>query len=149
MSSFYYGEGQALVVCEECNTSSLILTSTDDFYSKILQYENSVIGKKLLAGTLTNNPFNLIASDGLLNYRFIPFFNDDRSGLITYITGIYKKERNYCSREIQYFIPSVTDNIVVNNNFSSVAIREEEFNKLLEDDLLLKQLYQKLNNINN
>ena len=74
MSSFYYGEGQALVVCEECNTSSLILTSTDDFYSKILQYENSVIGKKLLAGTLTNNPFNLIASDGLLNYRYIIIF---------------------------------------------------------------------------
>ena len=67
-------------------------------------------------------------------------------GIIIYITGIYKKECNYCSREIQYFTPSDTENIVLNNNFSLVAIRDEEFNKLLEDDLLLKQLYEKLNN---
>lgn len=158
MSSFYYGEGQALLVCEECNTfrslvkpftSSSIITPTDDIFSKILQYENSIIGKKLLAGTITTNPFNIIASDGMLNYIFIPFIFEDRSGIIIYITGIYKKESNYCSREIQYFIPSDTNNIVLNNNFCSVAIREEEFNKLLEDDPLLKQLYQKLNNINN
>ena len=161
MSSFYHtGEGQALVVRKKCNTfksslkpfkSTLTITNTDDIFSKIVQYENSIIGKKLLAGTLTTDPINLLASDGLLNFKIIPFISDGRNGIIIYITGVYKKKRNYCSREIQYFIPPpVTDkNKVINNNFSSFVIKDLEFNKLLENDPLLKKLYQNLKNSNN
>ncbi len=156
MNSFYHtGEGQALVVRKKCNTfkssikpfkSTLTITETTDPFSKIVQYENSIIGEKLLAGTLSTNPLNLLASDGLLNFIFIPFIVNGRSGIIIYITGIYKKNRNYCSREIQYFIPPVTDknvnNKIIKNNFSSIAIKDDEFKKILDDDPLLKKLFE-------
>ena len=161
MNSFYHsGEGQALVVRKKCNNfiyylkqfkSTLIVTNTDDIYSKILQYENSIFGNKLLAGTVTTSPFpiNFIASDGLLNFRLIPFILDGKNGIIIYITGVYKKNRNYCSREIQYIIPppviAADKNVKsIDNYFSSIAIKDNEVNKLLDSDPILKQLFQKL-----
>ena len=66
-----------LVVREKCNSlkhlkSSFKVTNTDDFSSKIINYENSIIGKRLLSASLiiTNPdpiPNNLVASDSELN----------------------------------------------------------------------------------
>jgi len=160
MNSFYHtGEGQALVVRKKCNTfkssikpfkSTCTITETTDPFSKIIQYENSILGKKLLSGTLTTipSPINLQASNGLLNFRIIPFILDNKTGIIIYITGVYKKNRNYCSREIQYFIPSVTNkninNNIMKNNFNSLTVKDDEFKKILDDDPIFKKLFEKL-----
>lgn len=147
MSSNYSGEGEALVVQEKCNalkpfTSTTIFKSTNNFNYRIINYQNSVIGKRLLAGLFINNPYSIIASDNLLSFRFIPFVIDGVAGVVIYITGIYKK-CNYCSREIQYFNPLVTNKDIV-DDFSSLAIKEEEFTKLLESDSTLNKLFLNL-----
>ena len=155
MTSPYSGEGLALVVREKCNSlkpfsSSVTVTSTDDYVSFIINYENNVIGKKLLSGQMilinpAPVPINIVASDNDFNFNLIPFINTStfEQGLIIYITGVFKK-CNYSSREIQYFIPSTTNKSII-DNFSSRALKGEELDKLLESDPVLKKLYNKSN----
>jgi hypothetical protein len=153
MTSAYSGEGQALVVREKCNSlkpfsSSVTVTSTDDFVSFIINYENNVIGKKLLSGQMilinpAPVPINIVASDNDFNFNLIPFITPSGQGLIIYITGVFKK-CNYSSREIQYVIPSATNKSII-DNFSSRALKGEELDKLLKSDPVLKKLYNKSN----
>ena len=149
MSFNYSGSGQALVVREKCNankpfTSSSVLTNTSDIYSRIINYENSIIGKRLLSGQLvTSYPLNLIASDNLLNFRIIPYTTDSGSFEIIYITGVFKK-CNYSSREIQKFIIPENASKEVKSYFESNAQCEDELKKVLDSDPVLRASYEKL-----
>ena len=99
MSFNYSGSGQALVVREKCNadkpfTSSSVLTNTTGAFSRIISYENSIIGKRLLSGQIVNTyPLNLIASDSLLNFRIIPYTSDSGSYIVIY-TLMKRRDEN-------------------------------------------------------
>jgi hypothetical protein len=153
MSFQHSGEGTALIVRPKCNKikkfkSSLILKFTDDMNTRIIEYKNSLIGKRLLAGIIQTFP-NMYASNDSLNFRFIYFSNSqNRSGWIIYITGVYKKCQ-YTSREVQYFDPSIsaTNTTILDlvSRLNSFSLKDEELNKLLKSDPELNRLYIKLN----
>lgn len=148
MSYTYSGEGEALVVREKCNalkpfTSSYTYTCENDYCNlSIVNYQNSVIGKKLLSAVYDDNNFKDYSSNGLLNF-YIDYYNvDDNYYIILFITGVHKK-CNYSSYEIDYYVPSAT-NKVVSDNLKSKSRGADEFYKLLESNTGLKKSFLKL-----
>lgn len=149
-SRTYSGEGQALIVKEKCNkvidfTSSYTLTNGDNSGTlTILNYENSFIGKKLLAGVFDGFSNKEFSSDGSLNFNTEYYFFDEFSFVVVFITGIYKN-CEYSSYELDIRVPLVTNSSLQSNiNSTEKAKGAEEFNKLLESNAGLKKIYLKL-----
>ena len=148
-SATYSGEGEALVVREKCSevkqfTSSYTYTTciNDNCNLSILNYENSIIGKKLLSAVYDGNTKEY-SSNGLLNFNAEYYdFNDTGFLVVVFITGIHKK-CNYSSYEIDYYIPSAK-NTEIHAKLKSKAKSADELHKLLESNAGLKKIYLKL-----
>jgi hypothetical protein len=152
----YTGVGEAFIVGEKCKQLKPFTSSyTWEFpnpleksiFSKV-NYENSIIGKRTLSAVTSPydipnvSNFSEMSSDGLLNFYANYYSFDDREYIVVRITGIYKK-CNYSSREVDYYIPTITSA----NNLESIKKKSgssEEFHKLLESDPELNKLYLKL-----
>jgi hypothetical protein len=143
----YSGEGQALILKEKCSSlKTFTASSSFIFYDNQLakiNYENSILGKKILSSVYNESDYdNLIASDGLLDYKMYPYSYNGIFYLEIYIAGVQKGYK-YSSSELQIFDPSSTST-AANNYFKSKAKSADEFHKLLESNLDLKKIYLKL-----
>lgn len=151
MSSNFSGEGKALVVREKCFevkpfTSKSTFTRNFDAQNYIFNYENTIIGKKLLSMVYYSQNFRqeYIGSNGLLNFITIIYLSEGILYNIVYITGVYKK-CNYSSRELQRLILNPEINKTDIDYLKSIAKSADEFNELLESDASLKKSFLKLN----
>ena len=151
MSSNFSGEGKALVVREKCFevkpfTSKSSFTRNFDAQNYIFNYENTIIGKRLLSIVYYPQNFRqeYIGSNGLLNFNILIYVSEGILYNIIHITGVYKK-CNYSSNELQRLVfPSETSKSVI-DHLKSTAKSEDEFNELLESDANLKKSFLKLN----
>jgi len=139
MSFSYSGEGQALVIKEKCSSIKKF-TSSSNFYEYSngfykMNYENSVIGKKLLSIVFTESD-TAIASDGLLNYEILSLILDESPYLFIFIAGVQKGYK-YSSFELQKLDSSSTSTAIK-------AKSADESHKLLESNASLKKVYLKL-----
>jgi hypothetical protein len=150
MTSNFSGEGKALIVREKCNqlkpfTSKSSFTYTDISYL-IVNYENTIIGKRLLSVVFYSPNFRqeYIGSNGLLNFNIIIYVSEGILYNLIHITGVYKK-CNYSSREFQrlVFTPETSKTDI--DHLKSIAKSEDEFKELLESDANLKNSFLKLN----
>jgi hypothetical protein len=148
-SSFTYsGEGEALVVREKCNalktfTSSYTYTCGNDFCDlSIINYQNSIIGKKLLSAVFDISTNIEYSSNGLLNFRANYYDVDGIFYIILFITGVHKK-CNYSSFEIDFAVPSATNSALL-SKLKAKAKSADEFHKLLESNSGLKKSFLKL-----
>jgi hypothetical protein len=145
----FSGEGAALLVSEKCNQlkafkSKSNFVANNTFYT--LNYENTIIGKKLLSITFFSPSFRqeYIGSNGCLNFNINIYVEEGILNILIFITGVYKK-CNYSSREIQRFASTTEASNSVINHLKSIAKGADEFNELLESDPYLKKSYLKLN----
>ncbi len=155
MSSTYRGSGNALIVSSKCNkfvpfTSTYIFDyggdGSDQNFSKVI-YNNSIIGSRTLSAVrspsyVSNSFFQEIASDGLLNFINLFFYDDFTQQFFTIITitGVYKK-CNYSSIELDYLINSNSLSASNINAIKNKAGSSEEFHKILDSDQNLKKKY--------
>ena len=144
----YTGEGQALVVREKCSELKPFISSytytcgDDDCNLSIDNYQNSIIGKKLLAGVFDYSTEKEYSSNGLLNF-YTDYYNiDDNYYIVLYITGVHKK-CNYSSYEIDYEVLSAT-NTALHAKLKAKSKSADKFYKLLESNSALKKIYLKL-----
>jgi hypothetical protein len=157
MSDTYVGEGSALFVRDKCNKvqnfkSSYKWTYPDpgDFnIFSIVNYENSIIGKRNLSAVIDNfiveTDLNAeLSSDGSLNFNAQYYYDEelDVFFITVVITGVHKK-CNYSSYEL--------DNLVLENASASArnylkkkSASTEVFHKLLNAKPHLKKLYNKV-----
>ena len=149
MGENFSGIGTALLVSEKCNQlkpfkSKSNYLANNTFYT--LNYENTIIGKKLLSITFFSPNFRqeYIGSNGLLNFNINIYVEEGILYILIFITGVYKK-CNYSSRELQKFVstPEISNSVI--DHLKSVAKGVDEFNELLESDPYLKKSYLKLN----
>jgi hypothetical protein len=156
MSDTYVGEGSALFVRgDKCNrvqnfTSSYKWTYPEpgDFnIFSIVNYENSIIGKRNLSAVIDNfiietDLYAELSSDGSLNFNAQYYYDEslDIFFITVVITGIYKK-CNYSSYELDYLVlqDASTRNALKNKSAST-----ESFHKLLNAKPHLKKLYNKI-----
>jgi hypothetical protein len=145
----FSGDGAALLVKEKCNQlktfkSRSNYVANNTFYT--LNYENTIIGKKLLSITFysPNSRQEYIGSNGLLNFNIIIYVDEGILYSLIFITGVYKK-CNYSSRELQRFVSTPETRNSVIDHLKSIARGADEFNELLESDASLKKSYLKLN----
>jgi hypothetical protein len=152
MSDIYIGEGSAFFVHNKCKkiknfTSSYKWAFPDpgDFsIFSIINYENSIIGKKNLSAIIDDN-FDYwaeVSSNGLLNFNAKYYYDEDIDAyFITVIaTGVYKK-CNYSSYELDYL---VLEDSSVNNTLKKKSANSEQFHKLLDSKPHYKKLYDKI-----
>ena len=80
-----------------------------------------------------------LASDGLLNFVNIFFFDEQLNNffVIITITGRYKK-CNYLSIDLQYRLPSKSSSV---NALKKKSRSSEEFHKILDQNESLKKKY--------
>ena len=157
MSDTYVGEGSALFVRDKCNKvqnfkSSYKWTYPDpgDFnIFSIVNYENSIIGKRNLSAVIDNfivetDLYAELSSDGSLNFNAQYYYDEelDVFFITVVITGVHKK-CNYSSYEL--------DNLVLENASASArnylkkkSASTEVFHKLLNAKPHLKKLYNKI-----
>jgi len=152
MSDIYIGEGSAFFVHNKCKkiknfTSSYKWAFPDpgDFsVFSIINYENSILGKKNLSAVIDDN-FDYwaeVSSNGLLNFNAKYYYDEDIDAyFITVIaTGVYKK-CNYSSYELDYL---VLEDSPVNNTLKKKSANSEQFHKLLDSKPHYKKLYDKI-----
>jgi hypothetical protein len=152
MSDIYIGEGSAFFVRDKCKkiknfTSSYKWAFPDpgDFsVFSIINYENSIIGKKNLSAVIDDN-FDYwaeVSSNGLLNFNAKYYYDENIDAyFITVIaTGVYKK-CNYSSYELDYL---VLEDSSVNNTLKKKSANSEQFHKLLDSKPHYKKLYDKI-----
>lgn len=150
----FKGLGNAYVIDNKCTKlipfkSSYSYIYSEDCsvkntnFSKII-YKNSLIGKRILSAALgpkynSNSVYQELASDGLLNFVNIFFYDIqlDKIFVIITITGIYKNCK-YSSIDLQYRLPeSPTVNIDdITKKNSSI-----EFHKILDNSENLNKIY--------
>jgi hypothetical protein len=154
MSDIYIGEGSAFFVHNKCKkiknfTSSYKWAFPDpgDFsIFSIINYENSILGKKNLSAVIDDN-FDYwaeVSSNGLLNFNAKYYYDEDIDAyfIIVIITGVYKK-CNYSSYELDYL---VLEDSSVNNTLKKKSANSEQFHKLLDSKPHYKKLYDKIIN---
>jgi hypothetical protein len=158
MSDRYVGEGSALFVRgDKCNrvqnfTSSYKWTYPDpgDFnIFSIVNYENSIIGKRNLSAVIDNfiietDLYAELSSDGTLNFNAQYYFDEDLDVffITVVIFGVYKK-CNYSSYELDYLVLEDTS-ASVRNALKKKSATTEVFHKLLDAKPHLKKLYNKI-----
>jgi len=151
MSEKFSGSGEGLIVNdnnEQLRTFSSVYTyryaKNDSELFSIIDYENSIIGKRKLSAIFTNrvtgSSFIEYASDGLLNFAteyFFPF-------IIVTITGEYNKS-NYSSSEIDEYKGLVTaKSTFLQDEFKKRSMSEDEFNSKLEANPFLRKKYNEI-----
>lgn len=158
MSDRYVGEGSALFVRgDKCHrvqnfSSSYKWTYPDpgDFsVFSIVNYENSIIGKKNLSAVLDNfivetDLYSELSSDGLLNFNTQYYYDEglDTFFITVVITGVYKK-CNYSSYELDNLVLQDTS-ASVRNTLKKKSASTESFHKLLNAKPHLKKIYNKI-----
>ena len=156
MSDRYVGEGSALFVRgDKCNrvqnfTSSYKWTYPDpgDFnIFSIVNYENSIIGKRNLSAVIDNfiietDLYAELSSDGSLNFNAQYYYDEslDVFFITVVITGIHKK-CNYSSYELDYL---VLQDASTSNALKKKSASTESFHKLLNVKPHIKKLYNKI-----
>jgi hypothetical protein len=157
MSDTYVGEGSALFVRDKCNKvqnfkSSYKWTYPDpgDFnIFSIVNYENSIIGKRNLSAVIDNfivetDLYAELSSDGSLNFNAQYYYDEelDVFFITVVITGVHKK-CNYSSYELDYLVLQDTS-ASVRNSLKKKSASTETFHKLLNAKPHLKKLYNKI-----
>ena len=157
MSDTYVGEGSALFVRDKCNKvqnfkSSYKWTYPDpgDFnIFSIVNYENSIIGKRNLSAVIDNfivetDLYAELSSDGSLNFNAQYYYDEelDVFFITVVITGVHKK-CNYSSYELDYLVLQDTT-ASVRNALKKKSASTETFHKLLNAKPHLKKLYNKV-----
>ena len=157
MSDTYVGEGSALFVRDKCNKvqnfkSSYKWTYPDpgDFnIFSIVNYENSIIGKRNLSAVIDNfivetDLYAELSSDGSLNFNAQYYYDEelDVFFITVVITGVHKK-CNYSSYELDYLVLQDTT-ASVRNSLKKKSASTETFHKLLNAKPHLKKLYNKI-----
>ena len=157
MSDRYVGEGSALFVRDKCNKvqnfkSSYKWTYPDpgDFnIFSIVNYENSIIGKRNLSAVIDNfivetDLYAELSSDGSLNFNAQYYYDEelDVFFITVVITGVHKK-CNYSSYELDYLVLQDTTTSV-RNSLKKKSASTETFHKLLNAKPHLKKLYNKI-----
>ena len=157
MSDTYVGEGSALFVRDKCNKvqnfkSSYKWTYPDpgDFnIFSIVNYENSIIGKRNLSAVIDNfivetDLYAELSSDGSLNFNAQYYYDEelDVFFITVVITGVHKK-CNYSSYELDYLVLQDTTTSV-RNSLKKKSASTETFHKLLNAKPHLKKLYNKI-----
>jgi hypothetical protein len=154
MSEKYIGEGSAFIVHNKCNkvknfTSSYkwAFPEPGDFSNfSIINYENSIIGKKNLSAVIDDNfdYWSEVSSNGLLNFNTKYYYDEDLDAyFITVIaTGVYKK-CNYSSYELDYLVLQ-DSSVSVRDALKNKSANSEEFHKLLESKSHYKKIYNKI-----
>ena len=156
MSDIYIGEGSAFFVHNKCKkiknfTSSYKWAFPDpgDFsIFSIINYENSILGKKNLSAVIDDN-FDYwaeVSSNGLLNFNAKYYYDEDIDAyFITVIaTGVYKK-CNYSSYELDYLVLEDSSDSAY-NTLKKKSANSEQFHKLLDSKPHYKKLYDKIRN---
>jgi hypothetical protein len=149
----FSGKGEGLFLREKCNSFKTFNSTytyrcgcgyEDNCNLSIINYENSIIGKKLLASSYNNNENLELSSDGLLNFNtyYYNIDNDNTYYIVVYVTGIHKKCK-YSSYEIDHYVPSATNKRLL-DNLKGKAKGADEFFKLLDSNSNLKKIYLKL-----
>jgi len=157
MSDTYVGEGSALFVRDKCNKvqnfkSSYKWTYPDpgDFnIFSIVNYENSIIGKRNLSAVIDNfivetDLYAELSSDGSLNFNAQYYYDEelDVFFITVVITGVHKK-CNYSSYELDYLVLEDAS-ASVRNSLKKKSASTELFHKLLNAKPHLKKLYNKI-----
>ena len=157
MSDIYVGEGSALFVRDKCNKvqnfkSSYKWTYPDpgDFnIFSIVNYENSIIGKRNLSAVIDNfiietDLYAELLSDGTLNFNAQYYYDEDLDVffITVVIFGVHKK-CNYSSYELDYLVLQDTSTSV-RNALKKKSATTEVFHKLLDAKPHLKKLYNKI-----
>lgn len=157
MSDTYVGEGSALFVRDKCNKvqnfkSSYKWTYPDpgDFnIFSIVNYENSIIGKRNLSAVIDNfivetDLYAELSSDGSLNFNAQYYYDEelDVFFITVVITGVHKK-CNYSSYELDYLVLQDTT-ASARNALKKKSASTETFHKLLNAKPHLKKLYNKI-----
>ena len=157
MSDTYVGEGSALFVRDKCNKvqnfkSSYKWTYPDpgDFnIFSIVNYENSIIGKRNLSAVIDNfivetDLYAELSSDGSLNFNAQYYYDEelDVFFITVVITGVHKK-CNYSSYELDYLVLQDTT-ASARNYLKKKSASTEVFHKLLNAKPHLKKLYNKV-----
>ena len=158
MSDIYVGEGSALFVRgDKYNKvqnfkSSYRWTYPDpgDFnIFSIVNYENSIIGKRNLSAVIDNfiietDIYAELSSDGSLNFNTQYYYDIglDVFFITIVITGVHKK-CNYSSYELDYLV-SQNVSASVRNSLKKKSATTEVFHKLLNAKPHLKKLYNKI-----
>jgi hypothetical protein len=154
MSDIYVGEGSAFFVNNKCKkiknfTSSYkwAFPEPGDFsIFSIINYENSIIGKKNLSAVIDDN-FDYwaeVSSNGLLNFNAKYYYDEETDVyFITVITtGVYKK-CNYSSYELDYLVLQNSP-VSIQDALKKKSANSEEFHKLLDSKPHYKKLYNKI-----
>jgi len=158
MSDTYVGEGSALFVRgDKCNkvqnfTSSYKWTypHPGDFnIFSIVNYENSIIGKKNLSAVIDNfivetDLYAELSSDGSLNFNAQYYYDEDLDVffITVVITGVHKK-CNYSSYELDYLVLQDASSSV-RNSLKKKSASTQSFHKLLNKKPHIKKLYNKI-----
>lgn len=157
MSDTYVGEGSALFVRDKCNKvqnfkSSYKWTYPDpgDFnIFSIVNYENSIIGKRNLSAVIDNfivetDLYAELSSDGSLNFNTQYYYDEelDVFFITVVITGVHKK-CNYSSYELDYLVLEDAS-ASARNALKKKSASTEVFHKLLNAKPHLKKLYNKV-----
>ena len=158
MSDTYIGEGSALFVKgDKCNRVQNFKSSYKWTYPPpgdfsvfaIVNYENSIIGKRNLSAIQDNfiietDLYAELSSDGSLNFNTQYYYDEelDIFFITVVIYGIYKK-CNYSSYELDYLVLEDTS-VSVRNTLKKKCANKEELHKLLNAKPHLKKLYNKI-----
>lgn len=159
----FTGEGVALLVGQNCSVVK-DFTSTYKwswappgpdavgYGLQIVDYENSIIGKKRLSANYTNFLRNYdttdiqIASTGSLTFITAYYFDFETYNyyLNVNIIGVHKK-CNYSSNEFDFFVPP--PNSKISSKLEALkkdSKSSEELHKLLDEKPHLKKIYLKI-----
>jgi hypothetical protein len=157
MSDTYIGEGSALFVHDNCNKVQNFKSSYKWTYPEpgdfsvfsIVNYENSIIGKRNLSAVIDNfivetDLYAELSSDGLLNFNTQYYYDAslDVFFITVVITGVHKK-CNYSSYELDYLVLKDTS-VSVRNELKKKCASTESFHKLLNKKPHIKKLYNKI-----
>ncbi len=157
MSDTYVGEGSALFVRDKCNKVQNFRSSYKWAYPdpgdfnifSIVNYENSIIGKRNLSAVIDNfivetDLYAELSSDGNLNFNAQYYYDEelDVFFITVVITGVHKK-CNYSSYELDYLVLQDTTTSV-RNALKKKSASTELFHKLLNAKPHLKKLYNKI-----
>ena len=154
MDGSFTGFGNAYIISSKCKKLIPFTSSYSYIFSEegsienrnfsTITYKNSLIGTRTLSAVYgpkyeDSAVYQELASDGLLNFVNIFFFDEQLNNffVIITITGRYKK-CNYLSIDLQYRLPSKSSSV---NALKKKSRSSEEFHKILDQNESLKKKY--------
>ena len=157
MDGSFIGSGTAYIISNKCKKLIPFTSSYSYIFSEegsienrnfsTITYKNSLIGTRTLSAVYgpkydDNAVYQELASDGLLNFVNIFFFDAQLNNFIVIITitGRYKK-CNYSSIDLQYRLPSKSSSVNAINDLKKKSRSSEELHKILDQNESLKKKY--------